>query len=89
MNHIISEIQSAFVPNCLIAGNVLVSYELNHFLKQKNKGKDCFMVLKLDMSKAYYRVEWSFLESVLRRLGFEQNFHLIMLCVHSVSYDVL
>lgn len=47
------------------------------------------MALKLDMSKAYDRVEWPFLECVLSRLGFEHTFiQLIMLCVRSVSYSV-
>lgn len=90
MNSIISETQFAFVPNRLINDNVLVAYEINHFLKQKTKGKDVFMALKLDMSKAYNRVEWAFLKRVLERLGFESSFvDLIMLSVRIVSYSVI
>lgn len=39
MNTLILETHSAFVPNRLITDNVLVAYELNHFMKQKIKGK--------------------------------------------------
>lgn len=36
---IISKSQSAFVPSCPIADNVLVVYELIHYLKQKKVRK--------------------------------------------------
>uniref|UniRef100_A0A5B7BZB7 Reverse transcriptase domain-containing protein n=1 Tax=Davidia involucrata TaxID=16924 RepID=A0A5B7BZB7_DAVIN len=60
--HVISESQSAFVPERLITDNVLVSYELNHYLKWKNWGKTGFVSLKLDMSKAYDRMECEYLK---------------------------
>jgi hypothetical protein len=48
------------------------------------------MGFKLDMSKAYDRVERSFLEAVMRRLGFaEQWIRWIMVCVRSVSYSII
>ncbi|KAL0434525.1 UNVERIFIED_CONTAM: putative mitochondrial protein [Sesamum latifolium] len=53
-------------------------------------GKKGFAAHKLDMSKAYDRVEWAFLESILHRLGFHSStVSLIMLLISTVSYSFM
>ena len=48
------------------------------------------MALKLDMSKAYDRVEWEFLEKIMHHLGLDEKLiRIIMSCMKSVSYSVL
>ena len=48
------------------------------------------MAVKTDMSKAYDRIEWNFLQMVLTRLGFDPTWvSWIMACVESVSYSFL
>ncbi|KAL0356431.1 UNVERIFIED_CONTAM: hypothetical protein Sradi_4090000 [Sesamum radiatum] len=70
LDRIISPSQSAFVPGQLISDNILLAFELNHFLNSKTRGEQGWMALKLDVSKAYDKVEWSFLEHVMSKLGF-------------------
>lgn len=48
------------------------------------------MSIKLDMSKAYGRVEWTYLDMIMERLGFQSQFiSLIMNCVSSTSFSIL
>ena len=57
---------------------------------QKHMAKEDYMAIKLDMTKAYDNVEWSYLESVMRRVGFTKRWiKLLMLCVKTVSYSIL
>jgi hypothetical protein len=69
---VISQYQNAFVPGRLITDNVLVAYEALHSVKTRMHGKKGFMAIKLDMSKAYNRVEWAYLEVMMRKLGFAE-----------------
>ncbi|XP_074297456.1 uncharacterized protein LOC141628183 [Silene latifolia] len=70
LGDIVSENQSAFTLGRLITDNILVAFEIFHHMKNTRTG-DGHMALKLDMAKAYDRIEWTFLERVLIRMGFD------------------
>lgn len=71
--HIISENQSAFLYERLIIDNVFVAFELMHYPDHKRDGKDSYIAIKLDMSKACDRVEWGFIKQVMERIGFHER----------------
>ena len=83
-------LQSAFQPYKAISNNILVAFETLHHMKTKKIGKEGYMALKLDMSKAYDRVEWIFLEKLMLKMGFHDNWvRLVMETVRTISYSIL
>ena len=87
---ILSEAQSAFVPGQLITDSVILAFEIQHYFKRKTQRKEGVAALKMDMSKAYDRVEWVFLRKMMEQLGFSSIWiSLVMMCVKSVRYKIL
>ena len=87
---IISPTQSVFVLGQLVTDNVLVAYETLHAMHCRNKGKKGSLALKLDISKAYDRVEWPFLHGVMSKLGFPEKWiSRVMECVTTPSFSIL
>ena len=69
LQRIIHPTQSAFIPSRTIHDNILIAYEIINKFKHF-KGKKGYVALKLDMKKAYDRIEWDFLLNCLQQLGF-------------------
>ncbi|XP_058784642.1 uncharacterized protein LOC131659471 [Vicia villosa] len=68
----------------------MIATEIIHHLKRKTVGRKASLALKIDISKAYNRVDWGFLKGMLMRLGFADKWiHWMMMCVTSVNYSVL
>ncbi|WCJ29809.1 Retrovirus-related Pol polyprotein from type-1 retrotransposable element R2 [Euphorbia peplus] len=90
LSDVIDPAQSAFVSGRLITDNALIAFELFHTMKHRILSSRGNFALKLDMSKAYDRVEWSFLERVMKQMRFPHSFiKLIMSCLSSVSFSFL
>lgn len=90
LNLAISPNQSAFIPRRLITDNIMVSFEVLHYVKQKKLSKEGHMAVKLDMNKAFDHVEWNFMEVMMRKMGFDVRFtKLLLQCMSTVQYKVI
>ncbi|XP_074271541.1 uncharacterized protein LOC141595473 [Silene latifolia] len=70
--------------------NILLSHEILHHISNKRFGKRGLSAVKVDMSKAYDRLDWNFIKCTLLSMKFPSKFvDLIMNCVTTVSYEVL
>lgn len=87
--HIISENQSAFVQNKSITDNVLAAFEVIYHMNQRKIGSVGEVALKLDISKAYDRVNWSFLCQRMIIMGFCDTWiDWMKMCVKTVTYNL-
>ena len=89
LDKLVSPFQSAFVPGRKGVDNAVIAQELIHTISRK-KGKVGYMVVKIDLEKAYDRLEWSFIREVLYAANFPPDLiQLIMSCVSSATTSVL
>ena len=70
LDKLISPNQAAFVPGRLGLDNIVIAQELLHSLDTK-KGKVGFMAVKVDLAKAYDRLEW--VKGYMRNFGVATN----------------
>ena len=88
--YLTDESQNAFIRGRLIFDNILVAHETIHSIKSRRYRRTSWLAMKLDMSKAYDRIEWDYLKGVLRTLGFSERWiGLIMACVRIVASSVV
>lgn len=82
----ISQEQVAFIPTWSIMDNTLSTFKILHHMRCKHKGKPGEVALKLDISKAFDSVSWSYLKAVMKKMGFnEKLISWMMMCITSVE----
>ena len=68
---------------------MLVAYESLHSMHNKRSGKRGSLALKLDINKAYDRVEWDFHKGIMLKLGLSDMWvDRVMSCVTSSSFSI-
>ncbi|XP_060965141.1 uncharacterized protein LOC133034132 [Cannabis sativa] len=86
LGSLISSSQSAFLSERIIFDNIFIAQEVVHAINHRKQGKLGWAGLKLDMEKAFDRVEWDFLLAILRKFNFPAKFiNLIHQCISSVT----
>ena len=77
------------MSGCKGIDNAIIVQELIHFINRK-KGKLGYMAIKINLEKAYDKLEWSFIRDMLWRINLLGDLiGLIMSCVSSVSTSIL
>ncbi|KAI5322641.1 hypothetical protein L3X38_031713 [Prunus dulcis] len=87
MPGLISPNQVSFVPGRHIFDSILIAQELMHKFRNAKRKKG-FIAWKIDLSKAYDRLNWRFIEFVIKEVGLPPSIvQLIMHYVSSVKYQ--
>ncbi|XP_026377760.1 uncharacterized protein LOC113272068 [Papaver somniferum] len=89
LQKIVSPFQAAYVPTRNISDNTIIAHEIVHHMK-RSKNKFGEVGIKLDMSKAFDRIEWWFLMDIMKKLGFCNKWcNLINQCINTTSVFIL
>lgn len=83
MDRLVDQTQAAFVRGRYILDNVVLSHEFLHYCKQtKEEG----VLIKIDLEKAYDKVNWQFIQEMLITRGFDPKWITwILQLLHSSS----
>jgi hypothetical protein len=85
----IYQTQSAFISGRHISSNVILTQEIIHSFTLKSWFSQAFLH-KIDLAKAFDKLEWSFVTQALTRLGFNTHFiNLIFTCISTSSLSIL
>lgn len=84
----IHESQQAFIQGRRVTNNIVIAQEITHSFLLKSWKHKAFM-LKIDLAKAFDRIEWCFIRRALFRKGLHCHFiDLIMECISSATFSV-
>ncbi|CAM8998015.1 unnamed protein product [Rhodiola kirilowii] len=99
LGEVISVEECAFLKNRIITDNILLTHEINHYIRHNRNRKTVvgslklglalMMILTHDIAKAYDTVNWFFLEQVMLKLGFNDVWvRRMMNLVSTVRYSI-
>ncbi|GKC07636.1 reverse transcriptase [Tanacetum coccineum] len=86
--HIVGTSVCNAVRQFFIRNSMIVANEAFHYIRGEKSGDQRIMALKLDLNKAFDRVEWNFLIVTLRKMGFGEKWcNWIFSCISSYELE--
>ena len=87
LDKVISKSQNAFVERRQILDAVLIANEIVDSILRR---KECGLICKLDVKKAYDNISWEFLYQAMGKMGFSSRWmSWIKWCISTASFSVL
>jgi hypothetical protein len=81
--------QQAFIEGRRISNNIIIAQEITHSFSLNSWNNHAFM-LKIDLAKAFDRLEWNFISAALARKGLHAHFiNLVHACISSPTFSVI
>ena len=81
--------QSSFIPECQITDNIVIYQEVLYSMRTKGKGNG-FMLIKVDLEKAYDRISSKFIKETLEKSELPYLWiKNIMYCVETIRMSVV
>lgn len=87
MGSLVNPCQSSFIPQRQSRDNIIMAQEIFHSMRMK-RGKKWWMAVKLDLEKAYDRLNWSLIKETLQDIGLPSPFiNMVWHCISSPSIE--
>ncbi|XP_061358638.1 uncharacterized protein LOC133302833 [Gastrolobium bilobum] len=89
MPRMVAPNQCSFIRGRQSTDNIIIAQETVHSMKEK-KGRKGWMMIKVDLEKAYDRLNWGFVRETLEDVGLHKSLtYLIMSCISSSTMNLL
>ena len=78
--------QTGYMEGRQILGGIILTHEIIHSLKQNKKAG---MLLKIDLSKAFNKLSWNYIQQMLAAYGFSPTWIRWVMNIISSSFSIL
>ncbi|XP_061361919.1 uncharacterized protein LOC133305695, partial [Gastrolobium bilobum] len=86
---IVSPNQSSFIKGRQGTNNIIIAQEFIHSMRSR-KGRKGWMMVKVDLEKAYDRLDWDFVRETMKDVGFPESLtDLVYNCISTSSMNLL